>query len=230
MPKITTKVSKKKLGVIENLLEVSRGLKKPLGAKLVIPTSGEDSTQNLSWVLFQEMGVAGGYTIEPRPGSGKEALSFPNSPGFTPREKGKRKLESVGGITNLDVSRPDDIFAGRAVVPSVIHPGFPALHFIRDTLAEKQHDIQAVKLEIGDEIVGLGRKSSKRFDPQKIGKVLVKHLKEIKESIAEKIAILLPQKRFDNMGKLEGQEPADVFRRMVKVVRAVKFSDNPEDI
>lgn len=215
MPKITTKIKKRKIGVIENLLEVSRGLKrKPLGAKMIIPTSGESSLDNLSWVLWQEYGVLHNFPIFPK---NKKALSFPHSQGFVPDKRGKM-LKSVGGITNLDVSKPNDIFSERAVVPSVIHPGFEAKHFIRDTLAEKRPDIKSFKAEIEGEIAVLGN-TDKRFNPEKIGKILVKHLKEIKESIAQKMEVVLPQKRFDD-GKLLGQEPADVFRRKVKIVKA----------
>lgn len=225
MPKVTTKVKKKKLGVIERLVEVSKGLKKPLGAKLVIPTTGDTSLENLSWVLYQEYGVDHDYPIFPKE---KDALSFPTSPGFVaPPDKRGKTLTSVGGITNLDVSKPSDIYAGKSAVPFVTHHGFPALHFIRDTLAEKINDVETIKLQIGEEIVGIGRKSNKVFDPQAIGKILVSHVKDIKESIAEKMEILLPQKRFDD-GRLFGQEPADIFRAQAKVVKAARGEDIQE--
>lgn len=235
MPRVTTKVEKKKLGVIERLLKVSQDLKKPLGAKLVLPLEGDTSLENLSWVLYQEYGVNHTYTITPKEAN---ALSFPHSPGFVPKERGKRKLESVGGgsepndlfaarpgpITNLNVSQPSDIFAGRAAVQSVEHHGFPAQHFIRDTLAEKRHGVESIKLQIGDEIIPVGRKAGKTFNPQSIGKILISYIKDIKEAIAEKIEVLMPQTRFDD-GRLFGEQPADVFRARAKVVGAARGED-----
>ena len=256
MPKLTTKVKSK--GVIKDFIKSMEGLKKPLGAKLVIPTDGDSSLTDLSWLIFQEFGVyppGGTYTIEPRPGT--KALSFPRSKDFiNPPPKNKRGINSIDvtepdsiktagalfdrlssnrsidfiknkrPLQSIDVSQPNDIYTGKVVALSVEHPGFPALHFIRDTLAEKIHGIEAVKIEVGEElIVGIGRKPNRKFNPQKIGKVLVKHLKDIKEAIAQKMEVILKQKRFDDQGKLQGQEPADVFRKRAKVVSAAKFGD-----
>lgn len=228
MPKVKIKVNRKikTKRLLPQLLKNAKNLEKPIGAKMIIPLveGGDPKVDDLSWVIYQEFGTATGRRGDPRygiAGKGPKYPIVPKNPDVKylriprhtlndPNLSGGTGSDKLGVISSsAEVEADEFLFA-----KTVLHPGVKPQRFIRDALGEAGR-ISTIKVEIKDTILAIGSQSQRKLE--KIGKILITELRAIKEQIAVNIERSLQQRRED--GKLEGEQPAEVFRKRVKVVK-----------
>lgn len=225
MPRKKATVSVKRSKLLDGLITKGKKLKTPIGAALRIPLGGADPTVDaLEWVLYQEFGTATRRRGKPFQGVAGKTEEYPIPSLETIAKDGGFYMKFPDPEEKYNFPHKD----GEAIVasgknpsptPPIYHPGVWPKSFIRDTLAQEGlESFKTLAVEIKDTIIPIGKHIGKGVDVNEDLQIItLKKLREIKELIALRMEAVLEQTRDD--GRLEGQDPAEVFRSRVTVIR-----------